>query len=295
MKSKQKTILEKAVIVFGTSSSLGQEDVRRMKFDLCICDEGGQAPDTGLVMALRDNTRTLAIIGDPRQLPPYQLNPDLKSGFGGRTHRLDKSALEDYFELDRATCLNSQYRCHPDIMEPLNKVFYGGTVSTGKPFNRAEEELFEKNSLYNKIKAKWVSEKLFRISCHLKGLDRPDRLWSLMVISPYQGQVNDLRKFLCANKDRWSDQLNVTVCNADSCQGGECDVAIISLVRHNSQGNVGFLTSPKRVLTMLSRAKEYIMIATHVKTFSSELMWNHLFGTMRQNNALEVEDDRKFA
>jgi superfamily I DNA and/or RNA helicase len=75
-KKERHNILEKARIGFGTSSFLGTEYMRKVDFNLCICDEGGQAPDTGTVLALRDNARTLAMFGDPRQLPPFQIESD---------------------------------------------------------------------------------------------------------------------------------------------------------------------------------------------------------------------------
>lgn len=210
-------LFKKAKLVFGTSSSLGQQEIRGMEFGLCICDEGGQTPDTGLVMALRECTKTLAIFGNHRQLPPYQIesDPNRKSSFNGREHRLDKTALEDYFELGRATLLTTQYRCHPRIMKSINEVFYSNSITTGRPANdpgvlkgmhifqsrkviedqrivlaslsaAQEATLSDSNSLYNPGEADWIVDQLVAIADHLTdtGFNLTNQL-SVLVISPY--------------------------------------------------------------------------------------------------------------
>ena len=51
------------------------------------------------------------------------------------------------------------------------------------------------------------------------------------------------------------DFLSFKVCTVDSCQGAEKDILILSTVRHNNGGNIGFLDCDKRTNVALTRAK----------------------------------------
>ncbi|EGZ27596.1 hypothetical protein PHYSODRAFT_434631, partial [Phytophthora sojae] len=46
----------------------------------------------------------------------------------------------------------------------------------------------------------------------------------------------------------------------DACQGRNVDICLVSTVRHNADGSIGFMTSSRRVLIMLSRAKHYLIV-----------------------------------
>ena len=46
----------------------------------------------------------------------------------------------------------------------------------------------------------------------------------------------------------------------DNFQGEEADVVIVSLVRSNASGDIGFLKAPQRINVLLSRARSALVL-----------------------------------
>ena len=76
------------------------------------------------------------------------------------------------------------------------------------------------------------------------------------IISPYKAQVcaiqDKIAKLSCTNSD---EGFTVNVRSVDGFQGGEEDVIIISTVRCNKNGAVGFLSDRQRANVALTRAR----------------------------------------
>ncbi|KAK6517561.1 ATP-dependent helicase NAM7 [Arthrobotrys megalospora] len=74
------------------------------------------------------------------------------------------------------------------------------------------------------------------------------------VISPYLGQVESIREEIKTRFPAWIEE-GLEIATIDGFQGREKDVMIISLVRSNDSGDVGFLNDAHRICTALSRAR----------------------------------------
>jgi len=77
---------------------------------------------------------------------------------------------------------------------------------------------------------------------------------SIGVISPYAAQVLAIKGKLGRRYDT-HDGFEVKVKSVDGFQGGEEDIIIISTVRSNSGGSIGFLFSLQRTNVALTRAR----------------------------------------
>ena len=60
---------------------------------------------------------------------------------------------------------------------------------------------------------------------------------------------------------------NVRVATVDNYQGEQADIIIISLVRSNKEGDIGFMSSNERVNVLLSRARHGQIIIGDMNTF----------------------------
>jgi superfamily I DNA and/or RNA helicase len=75
------------------------------------------------------------------------------------------------------------------------------------------------------------------------------------VISPYDAQVQRLRELLAAHLE-----AGLEVDTVDGFQGREKDAVVVSLVRSNEDGEVGFLSDVRRMNVALTRARSKLVV-----------------------------------
>ena len=80
------------------------------------------------------------------------------------------------------------------------------------------------------------------------------------VISPYTAQVVAIQEKLGQKYENF-DGFSVKVSSVDGFQGGEEDIIIISTVRSNRGGAIGFMSDPRRINVALTRARYYFKLA----------------------------------
>ena len=78
---------------------------------------------------------------------------------------------------------------------------------------------------------------------------------SIGIISPYNGQVYEIQKKVKQYISGSDPNFSVSVRSVDGFQGGEEDIIIISTVRSNEAGKVGFLSNRQRANVALTRAR----------------------------------------
>lgn len=92
------------------------------------------------------------------------------------------------------------------------------------------------------------------------GLDPSD----IAVITPYNLQVELIRLQL---REKYP---HLEIRSVDGFQGREKEVVILSLVRSNPQGEVGFLAEPRRLNVAITRAKRHVAVIADVETLQSK-------------------------
>lgn len=74
---------------------------------------------------------------------------------------------------------------------------------------------------------------------------------------------------------------NMKIKVVDNYQGEECDIILLSLVRSNENGNVGFLKTENRICVALSRAKYGLYIIGNMSNlYNSGNLWKQIKGTL---------------
>ena len=96
------------------------------------------------------------------------------------------------------------------------------------------------------------------------------------IISPYKGQVQLLRRML--RKDSYWKPLRhlISVNTVDGFQGQERDIILISMVRQNEQGQVGFLSDLRRMNVAITRARMKLIIIGHSPTLCQHPFYKRL-------------------
>ncbi|OMO58847.1 putative ATP binding protein [Corchorus olitorius] len=177
--------------------------------------------------------------------------------------------------------LNMQYRMHPAISSFPNTEFYNGRILDAPTVkNSSHEKHFLQGTMYGPYS-------FINIACGKEQLDHQHSLKNMVevavtckilanlfeeftrtkrririgVISPYKAQVHAIQKKIEKRYTEFADSgFTVSIRSVDGFQGGEEDVIIISTVRCNMNGSVGFLCNHQRANVALTRARHCLWI-----------------------------------
>jgi superfamily I DNA and/or RNA helicase len=282
----QGAFLQARHVIAGTCIGLGGiRALRELEFDVCILDEASKATATEALVPLA-RTRRWVLVGDARQLPPFQEEVLQHAGLVEK-YALDRQELlrtlfERLAEGLPSSCikeLTTQHRMARPIGDLISHCFYGGALQsvseqtllglalpapvtwydTSHLPNRFEEATG--TGFRNRQEAKEVVELLDGLArCVERGLlDAPEgRRLSVLVMSGYLMQRDEIRKLLA--RRRLDRRLDVEVNTVDAVQGREADIAVFSVTRSNQDGRLGFLDVSPRINVALSRGRYGLVI-----------------------------------
>lgn len=270
------------------------------RFGTLFIDEAAQALEASCWIAIQKADRVI-LAGDHRQLPPTVKSPAALSG------GLDKTLMQTICE-NKPRCvsmLTVQYRMADEIMQFPNQEFYDGLLQSDPgvkyrgildwdtavewveaggeerppfrfPFEEGETLAPDGLSRINPVEAELALQTLHDYIERI-GKDRIlyERL-DIGIISPYKGQVHLLRKML--RKDSYRKPLRhlISINTVDGFQGQERDIILISMVRQNEQGQVGFLADLRRMNVAITRARMKLIIIGHSPTLCRHPFYRRL-------------------
>ncbi|KAL8046967.1 hypothetical protein ABFX02_08G208100 [Erythranthe guttata] len=286
--------LKNARLIFCTVSSSANLHTQGA-FEMVIIDEAAQLKECESAIPLQlPGLRHAVLVGDEKQLPAMVISKICeKAGFG-------RSLFERLVMLGHNKhLLNIQYRMHPSISLFPNNEFYGNRISDGPNVReRAYEKRFIEEKIYgsfsfinitngkeefdnrhsrrNMVEVSAVAEIVSKLYKECKKSKKRVRVGC---ISPYKAQVFAIQESL--RKANYStdakDLFSVNVRSVDGFQGGEEDIIIISTVRCNGNGLVGFLDNRQRANVALTRARHCLWILGSGATLlNSGSIWQKL-------------------
>lgn len=273
-------VLQTADVFIGTPTSIGDRSIREKTFDLLVFDEATQATEPLSWIPIA-RTNKVVMAGDHFQLPPTVRSKEAES------RGLGVTLFERYFEIlspDYKQLIERQYRMHEKIMGFSSKIFYNDklvadesvrlkvladlpgvrrTADTESPLlfldtaGKGYEEKLEEGSQsrYNPEEAELVLAELRK---HLE-LGVPPA--EIAVISAYSAQV---RLLVSKNPDP-----QVEIDSVDGFQGREKELVIVSLVRSNMEGEMGFLADTRRMNVAMTRARKRLVVIGDGATLST--------------------------
>ncbi|CAE7719937.1 IGHMBP2, partial [Symbiodinium sp. CCMP2456] len=98
------------------------------------------------------------------------------------------------------------------------------------------------------------------------------------VITPYNRQVEQLRADFAADADVEALKITPRINTVDSFQGQEADAVLISLVRSNTHGVVGFLSDYRRLNVAVTRARKHVLLVGDASTICNDDVLSSLYG-----------------
>ena len=261
---------------FATCATAATSAITDMNFDIVILDEANKARADEALPALRLGS-ALAMVGDHKQLPPVE--DDALYGIVETDPALEDLVNRSLFEqcwegglVDDAKCLLTvQHRMHPDISAYVSKASYDCQLEdapevqeyafvTRKPFPVAlhfvDTEGMKGSTERRGPGGALRNEAEVRVAAQVVRLldERCPRELTMAVIAMYAEQVERLRQALGRRKFK----RPVKIDTVDSFEGREEDLVVISLVRSNERGRIGFLRVPNRLNVAISRARRLV-------------------------------------
>ncbi|CAI0438004.1 unnamed protein product [Linum tenue] len=285
-----------SLILCTTATSYKLHSVKMKEpLEVLVIDEAAQLKECESAIPLQlPGVRHAILIGDECQLPAMvQSKACTKAEFG-------RSLFERLTLLGHPVhLLNIQYRMHPSISCFPNSIFYSGKIQDG---DNVKSPSYEKKGYlpgpmfgpYSFMNVNGGREELDDVGRSRRNMTEVDitlklvknlyKEWngsnekklSIGVISPYTAQVIAIKKKLGDRYER-TDGFSVKVKSVDGFQGGEEDIIIISTVRSNESGAIGFLSNAQRANVALTRARYCMWILGCGRTLmSSESVWQKL-------------------
>ena len=269
------------------------------RFNTLFIDEAAQALEAACWIPLRRVSRVI-LAGDHCQLPPTVKSlAALKAGLGvtlmERVTATQPSVV---------TLLKVQYRMNEAIMRFSSDWFYGGQVKSApqvkhrgildydNPFLWIDTAPLEEEDDSPVYHEQFVGESFGRVNKEEASLtistlkDYLDKVGKqrfldeqvdVGVISPYRAQVQYLRSLIKATPELKPFRRAITVNTVDGFQGQERDIVLISLVRSNAAGDIGFLKDLRRMNVAITRARMKVIILGDVKTLTRHPFYKRLW------------------
>ena len=280
------------------------------KFGTLFIDEAAQALEAACWIPMRRVSRVI-LAGDHCQLPPTVKSfAALKAGLG---KTLMERIVENKPEV--VTLLKMQYRMNEEIMRFSSDWFYNNQVESAPevryrsildfdiPMTWIDTSQFRPTGLpsskeegpgvaANLFKEEFVGESFGRINkaeaeLTLLALENYfnkigkqrvlDERIDVGIISPYRAQVQYLRRQIKQKEFFKPYRSLISVNTVDGFQGQERDVVMISLVRANDEGQIGFLRDLRRMNVAITRARMKIIILGDASTMTRHPFYKKLY------------------
>lgn len=292
-------LFSEARVIASTLTGSAHRVLERQKFGTLFIDEAAQALEAACWIAITKATRVI-LAGDHCQLPPTVKSiAALKGG-------LDKTLMERIVENrpEVVTLLKMQYRMNEQIMRFSSDWFYHGEVETASEIkyrgildldtpmtwvdtsemDSKEEFVGESFGRINKNEATLTLQTL---SDYFEKIGKQrilDERVDVGIISPYRAQVQYMRKLIRMKESFKSFRRLISVNTVDGFQGQERDIIIISLVRANDEGQIGFLRDLRRMNVAMTRARMKLIIIGNASTMTRHPFYKKLFEYINKLN-----------
>ncbi len=263
------------------------------KFGTLFIDEAAQALEAACWIPIKRCTRVI-FAGDHCQLPPTVKSiAALKAGLG---KTLMERIVENKPEV--VTLLKVQYRMNDEIMRFSSDWFYHGEVvsapqvkyrgildydipmmwiDTKDEDNNRETFVGESYGRINKDEAELTLASLEQYFTKIGKQRVLDEEIDVGIISPYRAQVQYLRRLIKKREFFKPYRRLISVNTVDGFQGQERDVVLISLVRANEEGQIGFLRDLRRMNVAITRARMKLIIIGDSSTLCRHPFYKKLY------------------
>jgi ATP-dependent RNA/DNA helicase IGHMBP2 len=261
----EEKLFNEATVILGTPIGLYDAGINHLRFHTLVIDEAGQCIEP-LAWCIFPLAPKIVLAGDHWQLPPTVLSQEAtRLGF-------NRSVLEVAIgHVPAVFLLNTQYRMRQAIAGFSSNYFYGDLLLTAVHLQNTGTHIcfidtagsgFQE--MHGADGTSLQNEGELRIVRRLLETEALD-VARTAFISPYSGQVAAAKEALPAG---------MRISTIDSFQGQEKETVIVSLVRSNDDGDIGFLKDYRRMNVAITRAKERLFVIGDSATIGADAFYN---------------------
>ena len=195
------------------------------------------------------------------------------------------------------TLLKMQYRMNDAIMRFSSEYFYNGEIESAPnvkyrgildlddpitwidtaEMESKEQFIGDNFGRINKVEADLTIDEILK---YLKKIGKErlnDENVDIGIISPYRAQVQILRRRLKERDEMKPFRNMITINTIDGFQGQERDIIVISMVRSNKDGEIGFLRDLRRMNVAITRARMKLIIVGDSSTLTKHPFYKKLY------------------
>lgn len=261
----EEKLFEEAQVIAGTPIGIYDAGIDQFHFSTLVLDEAGQCIEP-LAWCIFPFVEKIVLAGDHWQLPPTVLSFEAaKLGFD---HSILETAIHD---TNNIHLLNTQYRMKQVIAGFSSSYFYNNQLlspshleNTGTHITFIDTAGSGFNEMHGPDGTSLQNNGELEIVKKILETEQPDPA-KTGFISPYSGQVTAAKEIL---------PKPIRISTIDSFQGQEKENIILSLVRSNDDGEIGFLRDYRRMNVAITRAKEKLFVIGDSATIASDVFYN---------------------
>lgn len=299
----QYDIFQKTQVIASTLVGASNKSLKGMNFPVVFIDEAGQGLEAATWIPIL-KAEKVVMAGDHCQLPPT-----IKS-YEAAKNGLSETLFEKVIkrQAQASVMLKLQYRMPEKIMGFSSKYFYRNELEAAENTKRhflledepvltfidtagsgySEHQENESLSTMNLQEARFTLQYLESLIKRIGIANLKMKEWNIGLISPYRAQVRKFQElifesFEFPNLRSFSELL--TINSIDGFQGQERDIIVISLVRSNEAGEIGFLSDTRRMNVALTRAKRKLVVIGDSATLSSNPFYESFLDYVDKNGS----------
>jgi superfamily I DNA and/or RNA helicase len=278
-------------------------------FSTLFIDEASQALEAACWVAIAKSDRVV-LAGDPCQLPPTI--KCYEAAKGGLSRTLIQRLLRR--KPETVSLLEVQYRMHEAIMRFSSFWFYKNRLKAAPEISRRtiweqdtpvvwydtaacdfmEDSVEESFGRINRTEASLMVKQLQHYIEAIGPARVLDESIDFGVISPYRLQVQYIRHLIRKEAFFHPFRKLITIHTVDGFQGQERDVILISLVRANEEGNIGFLNDLRRMNVAITRARMKLIIYGDAPTLTRHPFYKAFYGYIRDKGKVVALESSVF-
>lgn len=281
------SVSQKRIIGMTTTYAARNVSINQMlKPGIVIFEEASEILESHVLGSLTKETKQVIMIGDYHQLRP---RTNLSKNFSFGISLFERLIINGFDH----TALDVQMRMTSEICDLVRGTIYkelkdGANVANhpkvkGMAMNLSCKNHFHPESTGDGETSKensYEAEYVVQLCQDL--IKMGNKASQITILTPYAAQAQRITERLSNN------ECQVRVAVLDAYQGEEADIILLSLVRSNQKGDIGFLTAENRIAVLLSRARfGFYIVANMICLAKASPVWKKVLEILDQKNVID--------